>query len=101
MNGPPEPRARARTRGEHAAHQIAGAKADAPHPGTTRALPSTLQVDRQAQQQQQRGAAVAGPAPRADAPANETFSARARSNARAQNASLAPMQEIRHFATHM
>ena len=99
MNGPPEPRARARTRAERAAQQTAGAEAGPPHPGTMRALPSTLQVDRQAHQQ--RGAAVARPAPRADAPANETFSARARSNARAQNASLAPMQEIRHFATHM
>ena len=84
---PPEPRASARTRAEHAAQQIAGAEADAPHPGNTRAPLQTLQVERQAQHQQQRGDAVARPASRADAPVNETSRARARSIARAQDAS--------------
>ena len=92
VNEPPEPRARARTRAEHAAQQIAGVEAGPPHPGTTRAPSPTLQVERQAQHQQQRGEAVARPAPHADAPVNETSRARARSITRAQVASVAPMQ---------
>ena len=88
VNDPPEPRARARTRAEHAAQQIAGVEAGPPHPGNTRAPSPTLQVERLAQHQQQRGEAVARPAPRADAPVNETSRARARSIARAQDASI-------------
>ena len=89
---PPEPRARARTRAEHRTRRgpTRGPRT-APRSGRTRPSPAPWSMrapsvwhggpaGRPAGAQQQRDAAVARPAPRADATVNETFPARTRSN---------------------